>query len=73
MEHPLRSARPALAAERRVRRRRIALNRNLKLHAMDTEAATSAAATPYENLADTLAAFITLAAIQFTIRRLARM
>jgi putative transposase len=30
-------------------------------------------ARDYENLADTLAAFIALAAIQFTIRRLARM
>ena len=29
-------------------------------------------ATDYENLAETLAAFITLAAIQFAIRRLAR-
>jgi putative transposase len=29
-------------------------------------------ANDYENLADTLAAFVTLAAIQFTIRRLAR-
>jgi transposase len=29
-------------------------------------------AKDYENLADTLAAFVTLAAIQFTIRRLAR-
>ena len=30
-------------------------------------------AKDYENLADTLAAFVTLAAIQFAIRRLARM
>ena len=27
----------------------------------------------YENLADTLAAFVTLAAIQFAVRRLARL
>ena len=35
-------------------------------------AATVAFAKDYENLADTLAAFVTLAAIQFAIRRLAR-